>query len=48
MARTAHAWSAATFTRWSKADRIGVEQEGLDLLAFASDGEGEHHAVRLP
>jgi hypothetical protein len=36
------------FTRWSKADRIGVEQEGLDLLAFASDGEGERHAVHLP
>jgi hypothetical protein len=36
------------FTRWSKADRIGVEQEGLELLAFASDGEGERHAVHLP
>jgi hypothetical protein len=36
------------FTRWSKADRIGVEKEALDLLAFASDAEGERHAVRLP
>jgi hypothetical protein len=37
-----------SFTRWSKADRVGVEQEALDLLAFTSDGEGERHAVRLP
>ena len=35
------------FGRWSKADRAGVEKEALDLLAFASDGEGERHAVRL-
>lgn len=35
------------FTRWSKADRLGVEEEALRLLAFASDGEGENHAVRL-
>jgi hypothetical protein len=36
------------FTRWSKAERLGVEEEALRLLAFASDGEGESHAVRLP
>lgn len=35
------------FTRWSKADRAGVEKEALDLLAFCSDGEGERHAVRM-
>jgi len=35
------------FGRWSKADRAGVEQEALDLLAFTSDDEGERHAVRL-
>jgi hypothetical protein len=35
------------FGRWSKADRAGVEKEALDLLAFASDGEGERHAVRV-
>jgi hypothetical protein len=36
------------FTRWSKADRLGVEEEALELLAFTSDGEGERHAVRGP
>jgi len=35
------------FGRWSKADRAGMEKEALDLLAFASDGEGERHAVRV-
>ncbi|WP_432728226.1 winged helix DNA-binding domain-containing protein [Variovorax sp. W6] len=35
------------FGRWSKADRAGVEKEALDLLAFASDDEGERHAVRV-
>ena len=35
------------FGRWSKADRASVEKEALDLLAFASDGEGERHAVRV-
>ena len=35
------------FARWSKADRAAVESEALGLLAFASDGEGERHAVRM-
>ncbi|QSI33857.1 winged helix DNA-binding domain-containing protein [Variovorax sp. RKNM96] len=35
------------FTRWSKADRLGVEEEAMRLLAFATDGEGERHDVRV-
>jgi hypothetical protein len=35
------------FTRWSKADRLGVQEEAMRLLAFAADGEGERHDVRL-
>ena len=35
------------FARWSKADRLGVQEEAMHLLAFASDGEDERHAVRL-
>jgi hypothetical protein len=35
------------FTRWSRADRLGVQEEAMQLLAFASDGEGERHAVRI-
>ncbi|MNY82712.1 hypothetical protein D3C86_2249860 [compost metagenome] len=38
------------FTRWSAADRRGVEEEALRLLAFAADAEdagGERHAVRV-
>jgi hypothetical protein len=35
------------FTRWSRADRLGVQEEAMQLLAFASDGEGERHAVRV-
>ncbi|WP_307658926.1 DNA glycosylase AlkZ-like family protein [Variovorax paradoxus] len=35
------------FTRWSKADRLGVEEEGMRLLAFAADGEEERHDVRV-
>ncbi|SCX72070.1 winged helix DNA-binding domain-containing protein [Variovorax sp. EL159] len=40
------------FTRWSKADRLGVQEEAMRLLAFtAADGDGdesERHAVRMP
>ncbi|MCY1515724.1 Winged helix DNA-binding domain protein [compost metagenome] len=35
------------FTRWSAADRRGVEEEALRLLAFATDAEDEQHAVRV-
>lgn len=35
------------FTRWSKADRLGVQEEAMRLLAFAADGEGERHDVRV-
>ncbi len=38
------------FTRWSAADRRGVEEEALRLLAFAADAEdaqAERHAVRV-
>jgi len=35
------------FTRWSAADRRGVEEEALRLLAFAADAEDERHAVRV-
>jgi hypothetical protein len=35
------------FTRWSKADRVGVQEEAMCLLAFAADGEGERHDVRV-
>jgi hypothetical protein len=36
------------FTRWSKADRLGVQEEAMRLLAFAADGESERHDVRMP
>lgn len=35
------------FTRWSKADRLGVQEGAMRLLAFATDGEGERHDVRV-
>ncbi|MET3439321.1 hypothetical protein ABIC94_000066 [Variovorax paradoxus] len=35
------------FARWSKADRLSVQEEAMRLLAFASDGEGERHDVRV-
>jgi hypothetical protein len=39
------------FTRWSNADRLGVQEEAMRLLAFAADSEGEgraeRHEVRL-
>lgn len=35
------------FTRWPKAGRLGVEEEALCLLAFAADGEGGRHEVRV-
>ena len=37
------------FARWSKADRLGVQEEAMRLLAFAADaeGEGEQHDVRV-
>jgi hypothetical protein len=35
------------FTRWSKSDRLGVQEEAMRLLAFATDGEGERHDVRV-
>ncbi|MDR6888744.1 MULTISPECIES: winged helix DNA-binding domain-containing protein [Variovorax] len=35
------------FTRWSGSDRIGVQEEAMRLLAFAADGEGERHEVRV-
>ena len=35
------------FARWSGADRLGVQEEAMRLLAFASDAEGERHAVRV-
>ncbi|MCY1369445.1 Winged helix DNA-binding domain protein [compost metagenome] len=38
------------FTRWSAADRRGVEEEALRLLAFAADAEdaqAERHSVRV-
>ncbi|KIQ25298.1 hypothetical protein RT97_23985 [Variovorax paradoxus] len=35
------------FARWSKADRLGVQEEAMRLLAFAADGEGERHDVRV-
>lgn len=35
------------FTRWSKADRLGVQEEAMRLLAFAADGGGERHDVRV-
>lgn len=35
------------FARWSRADRLGVQEEAMRLLAFASDAEGERHAVRV-
>jgi hypothetical protein len=35
------------FTRWSKADRLGVQEEAMRLLAFAADAEGERHDVRV-
>ena len=35
------------FARWSKADRLGVQEEAMRLLAFASDAEGQRHAVRV-
>ena len=35
------------FTRWSKADRLGAQEEAMRLLAFAADGEGERHDVRV-
>lgn len=36
------------FMRWSKADRLGVQEEAMRLLAFAAGGEGERHDVRVP
>jgi len=36
------------FARWSKADRLGVQEEAMRLLAFAAGGEGERHDVRVP
>jgi hypothetical protein len=35
------------FARWSQADRLGVQEEAMRLLAFAADGEGERHDVRI-
>jgi len=35
------------FARWSGADRLGVQEEAMRLLAFASDVDGERHAVRV-
>ncbi|MDH6170614.1 hypothetical protein M2282_005789 [Variovorax boronicumulans] len=35
------------FTRWSKSDRLGVQEEAMRLLAFATDGEGERHGIRV-
>jgi hypothetical protein len=35
------------FSRWSQADRLGVQEEAMRLLAFAADGEGERHDVRI-
>ena len=35
------------FARWSKADRLGVQEEAMRLLAFAADGAGERHGVRV-
>lgn len=35
------------FTRWTKAERLALEEEALRLLAFAADGEDERHAVRV-
>ena len=35
------------FTRWPTAERLGVQEEAMRLLAFASDGEGERHEVRV-
>jgi len=37
------------FTRWSKADRLGLQEEAMRLLAFATDDEGqaERHDVRV-
>lgn len=34
------------FTRWSRAECLGVEEEALKLLAFTSDDGNERHAVR--
>lgn len=50
--KTERAKNAATvvlepFTRWSTADRTGVQEEAMRLLAFAADGEGERHEVRV-
>ncbi len=42
------AWCWNRSREWSKADRVGVEQEALDLLAFTSNGEGRRRACRLP
>jgi hypothetical protein len=35
------------FARWSQADRLGVQEEAMRLLAFAAGGEGERHDVRV-
>jgi hypothetical protein len=35
------------FSRWSQADRLAVQEEAMRLLAFAADGEGERHDVRI-
>ena len=35
------------FARWSGGDRLGVQEEAMRLLAFASDVDGERHAVRV-
>lgn len=53
-AKNAAAVVLEPFTRWSKADRLGVQEEAMRLLAFAAaDGDGddgdqrERHAVRM-
>ena len=45
-AKNAAAVVLEPFTRWSKADQSALEEEALQLLAFASDGEDERHSVR--
>jgi hypothetical protein len=47
--RTKHAATVVLepFAQWSKADRLGAEEEAMRLLAFAAGGEGERHDVRV-
>ncbi|KQU85741.1 hypothetical protein ASC78_26570 [Variovorax sp. Root318D1] len=46
-AKNAAAVVLEPFARWSQADRLGVQEEAMRLLAFAAGGEGERHDVRV-